>query len=35
MSDVIMCSENDVLWSIFERAQELRPDASVKVIAGL
>ena len=31
---LIMCSENDVLWSIFERAQELRPDASVKVIAG-
>jgi hypothetical protein len=29
-----MCSEQDVLWSIFERAQELRPDATVRIIAG-
>ncbi len=31
---LIMCSEQDVLWSIFERAQELRPDATVRIIAG-
>lgn len=31
---LIMCSPDDVLWSIFERAQALRPDAKVVELGG-
>ncbi len=30
----IMCSPNDVLWPIFPRARELRPDAAVAELGG-
>lgn len=31
---LIMCSEKDVLWPLFERAKEMRPDAKAAVIPG-
>ena len=31
---LIMCSQNDVLWPIFERAKEMRPDAVAVEIGG-
>lgn len=31
---LIMCSEADVLWPLFERAKEMRPDARAVVIPG-
>lgn len=31
---LIMCSENDVLWPMFERARELRPDAKATQLDG-
>ena len=29
-----MCSEDDVLWPLFERALEVRPDAESAVVKG-
>ena len=31
---LIMCSEKDVLWPLFERAKALRPDAEARVVGG-
>ena len=31
---MIMCSEDDVLWPLFERAGNLRPDAKQAIVAG-
>lgn len=31
---MIMCSEDDVLWPLFERAGEMRPDAERRVVGG-
>jgi pimeloyl-ACP methyl ester carboxylesterase len=30
----IMCAEKDILWPMFERAKEMRPDATAAVIPG-
>jgi pimeloyl-ACP methyl ester carboxylesterase len=30
----LMCSRDDVLWPMFARACELRPDASIAIVAG-
>jgi hypothetical protein len=30
----IMCSPNDVLWPIFDRARQMRPDAEAIVLGG-
>jgi len=31
---MIMCSKDDVLWPLFERAVEMRPDAMQKIVGG-
>lgn len=31
---MIMCSKDDVLWPLFERACEMRPDAKQKIVGG-
>ena len=31
---LIMCAEKDILWPMFDRAKEMRPDAVAKVIPG-
>lgn len=31
---LIMCAEKDILWPMFERAKEMRPDATAAVIPG-
>ncbi len=31
---LIMCAEKDILWPMFERAKEMRPDAAATVIPG-
>ena len=31
---MIMCSEDDVLWPLFERASAMRPDAERRVVGG-
>ena len=31
---MIMCSKDDVLWPLFERAGEMRPDAKQRIVGG-
>lgn len=31
---MIMCSTDDVLWPLFERAGEMRPDAKQSIVGG-
>ena len=31
---MIMCSKDDVLWPLFERASEMRPDAKQRIVGG-
>jgi pimeloyl-ACP methyl ester carboxylesterase len=31
----IMCSRDDVLWPLFERAQQARPDAATSIVGGM
>ena len=30
----LMCSKDDVLWPLFERAGKLRPDAAQSIVSG-